>query len=124
MPSLSTLPNYQDSVRKSRRADGRAALTEMASKQEQYFAQNNAYTTNVSADGVGLGMGSTTSNKGYYNLTAAAGSCGDISRCYLLTATATGPQLDDTPCRSLTIDNVGRKAGYKDTGAANTDVCW
>ena len=118
------LPNYQDAVRKSRRADGRSALTEMASKQEQFFAQNNTYTTTVDAEGTGLGMGKTTSNKGYYNLTAAAGACGSITRCYLLTATATDVQDADTPCHKLTLDSTGRRHGYTKGGAANSDVCW
>ena len=118
------LPNYQDGVRKSRRTDGRAALAEMAAKQEQFFAQNNTYTTTIDVAGTGLGMGSTTSKDGYYNLTAAAGDCGTISRCYLLTATATGAQADDTPCNKLTLDSLGRRAGYTSGGAANTDICW
>ena len=69
-------------------------------------------------------MRKTTSNKDYYNLTAAAGACGTISRCYLLTATATGPQADDTPCNKLTLDNAGRRVAYTKAGADNTDVCW
>jgi type IV pilus assembly protein PilE len=84
------MPSYEDGVRKSRRADGRSALSEMAGKQEQFFAQNNSYTTTVDMTGTGLGMGSTQSIKGYYNLAAEACSGGSITRCYLLTETATG----------------------------------
>lgn len=118
------LPNYQDGVRKSRRADGRAALAEMASRQEQFFGQNNTYTTVVDTGGNGLGMGKTTSAKGYYDLTIAAGACGDISRCYILTATASGEQVSDEPCNKLTLDSIGRRTGLTKAGSDNSDVCW
>jgi type IV pilus assembly protein PilE len=118
------LPAYQESVQKSRRADARTALARMASKQEQFFAQNNSYTTTVDAAGTGLGMGKTTSAKDFYNLTAAAGSCGTIARCYVLNAVATGTQSKDTNCYKLTLDSTGRKQAYTKSGATNTDICW
>ena len=118
------LPAYQSAVNKSRRADGRSALAEMASKQEKFFAQNNTYSTTVDTVGTGLGMGKTTSDKDFYSLTSAAGSCGAISRCYLLTATATGAQTSDEDCFKLTLDNTGRRRAYTKGGSDNTDVCW
>lgn len=118
------LPAYQASVQKSRRADARTALAEMASKQEQFFAQNDSYTTTVDAAGTGLGLGKTTSNKDFYTLTAAAGSCGTIARCYVLNAVATGAQSKDTACFKLTLDSTGRRQAYTKGGATNTDICW
>lgn len=38
-------PSYVDSVRKGKRADGRAALTSLLQQQERYFTQNNTYAT-------------------------------------------------------------------------------
>ena len=36
-------PSYQDSVRKSRRAEGRSAMMEVLQQQERYMTQNNTY---------------------------------------------------------------------------------
>lgn len=117
------LPSYQSSVLKSRRADGRAALANMAARQEKFFAQNNTYTTAVAAVGSGLGVGKTTSSDDYYNLSASACTGGAISRCYLLSAVATGAQDDDITCTTLTLDSVGRKAAKDSSGTAST-LCW
>lgn len=116
------LPSYQSSVHKSRRADARAALAELGVRQEKFFAQNNTYTTEVSAED-GLALGRTTSRALFYNLTVTACAGGAISRCYLLTATATGLQADDQACFSLAMDNVGRKTA-KDYGGDSTPYCW
>jgi type IV pilus assembly protein PilE len=118
-----TLPAYQSSVMKARRADGRAALTDLATRQEKFFAQNSSYTTAISAVGAGLGLGRTTSADGNYNLTSAACTGGAISRCYLLTATATGAQIDDTTCASFSLDNVGRKVAMTSASAVSPN-CW
>ena len=116
------LPSYQSSVRKSRRADARAALAEMGVRQEKFFAQNNTYTTEISGED-GLALGRTTSRALFYNLTVTACAGGAISRCYLLTATATGLQADDHDCYSLAMDNVGRITA-KDYGSNDTPYCW
>ena len=116
------LPSYQSSVRKSRRADARAALAEMGVRQEKFFAQNNTYTTEISAEN-GLALGRTTSRALFYNLTVTACAGGAISRCYLLTATATGLQAADQDCFSLAMDNVGRKTA-KDYSDSSTPYCW
>ena len=36
-------PNYQDSVKKSRRADAKAALLGLANAMERYYTENNTY---------------------------------------------------------------------------------
>ena len=116
-----TLPSYQASVQKSRRADGKAALLDLAARSEKFFAQNNSYTTEVSAAN-GLALGRTTSSDDYYDLTIAACGGGAITRCYLLTATTKGVQAADI-CASLSLDNVGRKTAKDGDGAA-ADYCW
>lgn len=116
------IPTYQDSVRKARRADGRAALLEMAGLQERFYARNGTYTTTVDAD-TGLGYGGTTSPEGFYNLSAAACSGGTIGTCYILSATATGNQASDTGCAVLTLDSRTSRRGVDSGGNAASD-CW
>ena len=64
-----------------------------------------------------LGMGITTSRDGYYDMTVAACATGTIATCYLLTATATGGQANDTDCVTITYDSAGAKSG-------TTADCW
>ena len=118
------LPSYEASIEKAQRSDARRALSELAGLQERYFAQNNAYTTTIASSGTGLGYGDTASKDGHYKLTAAACAGGNIARCYLLTASATGAQAEDTECSSFTLDSLGQKFAYDELGNDRTDVCW
>jgi len=121
------LPSYQDTVRKSRRADAYDALLECASAQarrystsapQSYFDQAGASSANVcGADGTDL-----FSKEGYYQLSISNPNCTQNSRfwCFSVTATVVGPQADDTDCQSFTIDHTGLK-----TAAPNTEGrCW
>ena len=111
-----SLPAYLDYVLRSHRADAHAALVDIAARQERFVAQNNTYTTEISAN-TGLGLGRTTSRDLYYNMTVAACAGGTIASCYLITATAAGGQASDTDCATITYDSAGTKGG-------TTNDCW
>ena len=100
-------PAYTDYVRESRRADAHASLSTMAANQERYFSDNNTYVTNLTT----LGYTGTASNEGFYTMSAAACAGNTIAQCVNLTATATGAQLTDTDCATLTLDSTGAKGG-------------
>lgn len=125
------IPSYQDSVRKTRRADAKEALTRIAALQERYFFTNNSYGTLAQ-----LGVGST-SQEGHYTVAMVAptaslnGSpiwCGATEAtkyaCFRITATSAGAQASDSECNQLSIDHVGKKTASKSGGADNSDVCW
>jgi type IV pilus assembly protein PilE len=61
------VPNYQDYVSRSRRADAMIALQRLANEQEQFYFDNNIYTTSFA----GLNM-TNTSPDGYYTLSVSA----------------------------------------------------
>ena len=44
-------PSYQDSVRKSRRADAKGALLGFANAMERHFTENNSYLRRWTTDG-------------------------------------------------------------------------
>ncbi len=111
-----SLPAYQGYVLRSHRADGHASLIDIAAREERFIAQNNTYTTEISAN-TGLGVGSTTSRDGYYNMTVAACGGGAIANCYLVTATAAGSQANDADCLTITYDSAGVRSG-------TTADCW
>ncbi len=110
------MPAYQNHMLKAHRADGQGILLDMAARQERFITQNNTYTIDVSSD-TGLDLGTTVSREGYYNLSAAACGGGTIAACYLLTATATGGQTNDTDCLTITYTSAGVKSG-------TTGDCW
>ena len=128
------LPAYQDSIKKSRRADAQGVLMSFANAMERHFTTNGTYagagTTDTGDDIVtGVSDGdtdaptifSTTSpvNGGavYYNLTISAADASS----YTLLATATGAQADDgnmqltsTGLRRWDSDGDGFGAGDND----------
>lgn len=108
-------PAYQEQVRKTRRADGKAALMELSQAMERYFTENNTY------DGASLGgqnpIYPSTSPEGYYNLS-------------IQSATATGFTLRATPPNGgaqdgdgfLELDSTGAKRWDKNNDGDTNDA--
>ena len=111
-----SIPSYRDYVLRGQRTDGQSALLDIASRQERFVAQNNTYTTEISAN-IGLSMGTTTSQDDQYNMSVAACAGGTIATCYVITATAAGSQASDTDCATITYDSTSTKSG-------TTAECW
>lgn len=117
------IPSYQDSVRKTRRADAKEALMRIAALQERYFFTNNQYGTLAQ-----LGLTSTTkvsSQEGFYEVEIiTTPGCTNTKTCFTLQAVAVGAQLGDTRCRTFTLNHVGKKAAATSGGVADTGICW
>lgn len=121
-------PSYQESVRKTRRADAKEALTRAASMQERHFFTNNQYTTST-AD-----IGGAESTEGYYSVTVLGNSVSCDSNgvtypCFTMVATAMGPQAKDKACGQFSVDHTGRKRSFDTSQSPVTDntsagVCW
>ena len=133
-------PSYQDSIRKSRRADAKSALLDAAHRQERFFTENNQYTSVLVAPGgcigaaCGLSLPAATTTDGYYTLTlnAPVNAAGRIST-YTLTATpvAGKSQAHDSSCEAFTLNHLGVKcikngAKCSNIAANKADVaqCW
>lgn len=119
-------PSYQDSVRKSRRGDAKAALLENAGFMERYYSTNFRYTATAGTAGCpALPMqclprevasaSCSTDSRVYYTI---AGSCASSNITFTLTATPKlgSPQASDT-CGSLTVDQTGART-------PTTSGCW
>ncbi|SHG14386.1 type IV pilus assembly protein PilE [Microbulbifer donghaiensis] len=98
------IPSYQDSVRKSRRADGIAALLKLQLAQEKFRANCRFYAgtltaaDNCGADAANSSLNFTaTSEEGFYTIavTVAAGNG------YTITADPVGSQAADSDCDPL-----------------------
>ena len=126
-------PAYTQSVLKSHRAEAKAALLDLASREERYFGTANQY----SATGVTLGYnaGTTltaaaplpvlTGTSVYYNLSVqvpdpAASAASAPS--FLATATAVGSQVNDTKCKDFSLNAAGVQSVNGTDNA--TGACW
>ena len=110
------LPSYRNYVIKANRGEGKSALVDAASRQEQFYLDNKTYTTSITA----LGLTALTES-GNYTVTAAASAGSTIATSYTLTATPASPtQTQDTDCANLTLASDGTKGA----SGSNTTDCW
>lgn len=110
------IPGYRQSVIKSRRADARIALNDVAQRLERCYTQFGAYD----AAGCGIADGDEIASKeGFYLVTVTVEEV-DGLMTYSLSAAPQEGQADDTDCENLEIDAVGNRSA---TGE-NTDHCW
>jgi type IV pilus assembly protein PilE len=118
------VPSYQQQVRKSRRADARNAILDLAGREERFLSISNSYSQ-IPGD-VGYAGFPATVNNGYYQLTVASPDLTQpgVTPSYLITATYFGPQVADTDCAQFTVNQLGQQAALTAGGALNTATCW
>lgn len=120
-----TIPMFQDSVRKSRRADAIAGLNRLQQLQERVRGQQPSYASAVASM---PGPPAATSPEHHYDLTVDAASA--IGYRMTATANAASPQFNDTQCRRLRVDMAGGTITYSSLNAAgdvdttNANRCW
>jgi type IV pilus assembly protein PilE len=140
------IPTYQAQIRKSRRTDAKAAVLDLAAREEKYFSLNNTYTNSAANLGY-AGSGSTISQQpvgnGYYQINVCLGtatsSTSTTNSCAAAAATASGssyvvaalpgassPQLQDSSCQYFAVDNTGTQwaSSTAGIGADTTATCW
>jgi type IV pilus assembly protein PilE len=119
-------PAYQNSVMKSRRADAKTALLDLAQREERYLAMSNQYTTSAPALGyastatvtVAAPMTIQNGASSFYTLAVSA----PTTTTFTATATPTGVQLSkDTQCGAFVITSTGQQTV---SGTGNPTDCW
>ena len=113
-------PSYQDSVRKGRRAEARAALAELLYQQERYMTQNNTYYDIPTAGTQDIPFKTFSGSKlsgASFLLGAEACTGQTIKDCIQVFAT---PQYSDPEVGQLKMTSSGTKSC---TGTKTT-VCW
>jgi type IV pilus assembly protein PilE len=113
-------PSYTDSVKRSRRSEAMVELVRVANMQEQYFADNRTYATDMTK--LGFPADPYITENGYYSIDTAAVTT--IANDFIITASAAGLQSsNDSNCTSFSLNYLGQKTAKK--GAAdNTNTCW
>lgn len=101
-------PSYQDSMRRTRRADGIAAALAVQVAQEKFrgscpfYAQTIGNTNTCGANaGASTVQAPSTSAEGWYSLSILANSASGNS--YTIVADPVGAQASDTACDPMTI---------------------
>jgi type IV pilus assembly protein PilE len=116
------IPQYNTSVRKSRRTEAKSAVLDLAGREERYFNTNNAYSSTPSDLGYGP-VGSTfpeTIGSGYYQVSVAVtAGVPPVLPTYTITAVPiTADQLRDTTCLFFSVTNTGVQS------ATTMPTCW
>jgi type IV pilus assembly protein PilE len=112
--------SYTSQIQKSRRTDARSALLDLAGREEKLFSTTNAYSATLSD----LGYSSATVGSGYYTVAIVSPDPAQAATIptYAITATAVGPQLGDTQCLTLSVNQTGLQSSAPATTPAAT--CW
>jgi type IV pilus assembly protein PilE len=115
------MPNYFESVRKSRRAEAITALSTIAQRQENWRSNNAQYTL-LLAD---LGASSPTPS-GYYNLSLSVPAGASSSVAFMVTATRVvgGAQAGDARCGDFSLAASAGQYSYTSTGTLPAQRCW
>ena len=113
------IPSYQQHVRKSKRADAKAMLLDLAARQERFFSTNNAYTPTLANLGYTapfpLQVPNTTQPNYLVSIIAADATT------FSARAVPTGSHSTD-PCGTYTINHLGVQAVTG--GSMSATQCW
>src|SRR3954466_4220135 len=126
--SAMAYPAYMAQVLKSGRSDAKATLNDVAQRMQRCFTTQNTFkpaaaNTCKVVDDV-TSSGGVVSTQGFYTVKVAAAA--DLTATtFLLTATpvAGKTQAKDTICKSLTLDQTGKRAASDGTSDTTT-TCW
>lgn len=110
-------PSYQESVRKSRRAEAKTLLNDAAARQEQYFTQNKQYASTLAQ----LRMNATSPGRWYSLQEPTVDTSADGTNIgYTLQANPNNAQTSDTKCGSFTLTSTG----VRDATGTLPGSCW
>ncbi len=126
------VPAYQDSVRKSRRADAKGVLLGLANAMERYFTENNSYCDAAAGGTAVANCGTATEDTGepsiytippetasFYTITISAATASS----YTLSAAPAGAQASDK-CGTLTLNHAGSKGVTSAATGITAADCW
>ena len=112
-------PSYVELVVRGYRAEAMLHLTQLANRQQQYFADHRRYASNFTQ--LGYDSEIYLTEHGYYQLTIRPLT--NIERDFVLTAQAVGAQSRDLNCSEFRLDSYGVKTAFAD-GMDNSQSCW
>lgn len=108
-------PNYRDFVARAKRAEAKAALLKIATNQEKFYLQNQAFSNNLSQ--LGFTGPPYKSETGVYDLSVTPNPT--LAQGFIATATYNTDDAEKTKCTSFSIDGTGSK-----TNTGSYTDCW
>lgn len=114
-------PSYIEQVRKSRRADAKAALLTAAQTMERYYTENNSYAGAAAnpSDG-GIIPDHAPVDRPHADRTYDISFSQRTATGFTIQATRTGTQASDTTCGDYTLTNTGMKG----VTVGSVATCW
>jgi type IV pilus assembly protein PilE len=111
-------PSYTEYVRRSKRADAKAALLQAQIAQEKYRANHVTYGTLAQ-----IGT-SSPSPDGYYTIAVLADADAPTATTYTVTAAPLSPHTDAT-CGTFAVNQNGKTISSSvQTTSAKVNECW
>lgn len=104
------IPAYQKNVMRSSRGEAMTALLDIMRAQENFFANEFTYTTDLTELNY---QAAHTTDSGKYIITAATCGGDPLTQCVSLTATAQQGQAADG---NLTLDSRGNRTHHGNSG--------
>lgn len=100
------IPNYRQYVIRSKRVEAQSKLLEVSGMYEKFYANTNAYPTNVRGGGAALSLTNAYLNWEDYRIVHQNRPNGG----WRIRAVARGQQATDDPmCQRIQLDNLGRR---------------
>ena len=124
------VPSYQQQVRTSRRTEAKAALLDLAGREERFMSTNGVAYSNQFAQ-LGYAAWPTPVGSGYYTIAqpvicaSGAAACPTVSTFTITAIPVAGTsQAADTPCQSFTVTSTGQRTSADGGGLDTTTTCW
>ena len=120
--------SYQDSMIKTRRAEGKSFLNQIMQQEEKYYTENMTYTNKLKD--LGFSSNAPKSENKHYQVRVlrcsrtAGAPAGAVpwTECVRLEARPfSTAQKKDTRCNRLRLDSRGKKS---ETGTSTVNECW
>lgn len=123
------LPSYQESVRKSKRAEARAGLLEASQWMQRFYSQNDRFDQANDADGTAVALPAplatvpkgATGGSVYYTIQFEDGTLN--ARAFTLEAVPSGSMANDR-CGTLRLSSVGRRTVDGAADGTTAADCW
>lgn len=125
------LPSYQESLRKAKRAEAKAALYQVMQQQERYFTQVGSYALfprlaeNPTDQRFKRFSGERRESSGYEITAALCVDYPSLQQCVMLSAipgtSSVQAGVRDPLCGTLTMTSVGVKGA---SGTGSVAACW
>ena len=118
------VPTYTSQTQKARRTDARSALLDLAGREERFLSVATSYSQTPT--NLGYAGASFPQQVGSYyqiNVTVTAG-VPPTPPSFLITATPTSTQVNDSTCAKFTVDQIGQHKSNDVNNVDTSATCW